>query len=134
MQHQQPSRLVIQRVTVEQAKKRLRLLIVEDEMMVSMLLEDMLHDMGHEVVGPVTKLEAAVEKAAVADIDGAVLDLNLNGVNTYPVADVLQKRGIPFIFATGYGSSALVERYRGVPTLQKPFLRSEMEAALRTMK
>lgn len=134
MLHQQPSRLVIQRESVEQTTKPLRLLIVEDEMMVSMLLEDMLRDMGHEVVGPATRLEAAVEKAGSAEIDGAILDLNLNGVSTYPVAEVLQKRGIPFIFATGYGSSALVDRYRQIPTLQKPFLRSEMEAALRTMR
>ncbi len=103
-------------------------------MMVSMLLEDMLQEMGHEVVGPVARLETAVEKAASMEIDGAILDLNLNGVNTYPVADALNKRGIPFIFATGYGSTALLERFRKTRTLQKPYLRSELAAALESLK
>jgi DNA-binding response OmpR family regulator len=102
-------------------------------MMVSMLLEDMLRDMGHVVVGPATRLEIAIESARTDPIDGAILDLNLNGVNTYKVAEVLRERNIPFIFATGYGSSALVERFRSAPVLQKPFLRGELEAALKTI-
>jgi CheY-like chemotaxis protein len=68
--------------------------------------------------------------AREAKIDVAILDLNLAGVLTYPVARLLQERGIPFIFATGYGSSGLMEDFQRSPTLQKPFGHNDLEQAL----
>lgn len=98
-----------------------RVLVVEDEVIVGMLVEDMLQELGYEVAALSTHLDQAVELARDIDIDFAVLDLNLNGRLSYPVADVLRQRALPFIFATGYGAKILVPPYAGTPTLQKPF-------------
>ncbi len=98
-----------------------RILLVEDEGMIAMLVEDMLDDLGHELVRVANRLEEAVAAAGSEAIDLAILDLNLGGALTYPAADVLAARGIPFIFATGYGSGGLKGVYSGWPTLQKPF-------------
>ncbi|HEX2556409.1 MAG TPA: response regulator [Microvirga sp.] len=98
-----------------------RVLFVEDEAMVSMLIEDMLLDLGVEVVGPAAKLDHALTLAREAEVEAAILDINIGGHLTYEVADVLRRRGIPVIFATGYGAAALPERFRGTPTLHKPF-------------
>ena len=109
---------------------RNRILVVEDEAIVAMLLEDMLAELGYEVVGPVTRLDRALELARDAAIGAAVLDLNLNGEDTYPVADALRARAIPFIFATGYGVKEVAERFQGTPLTQKPFHRDDLERAL----
>jgi DNA-binding NtrC family response regulator len=100
---------------------RCRVLFVEDEAMVSMLIEDMLLDLGVEVIGPATKIDQALSLAREAEIEAAVLDINIGGQHTFSVADILQARGIPVIFATGYGSSALPERFQRTPILHKPF-------------
>ena len=98
-----------------------RVLFVEDEAMISMLIEDMLLDLGVEVVGPASEMADALALAREADIEAAILDINLGGQLTYPVAEVLKERGIPVIFATGYQPTALPEQFRGMPTLHKPF-------------
>jgi CheY-like chemotaxis protein len=98
-----------------------RALVVEDEVIVGMLVEDMLNELGYEVVALSTHLDQAVELARSSDIDFAVLDLNLGGRMSYPVADALRQRSLPFIFATGYGAKILAPPYAGTPTLQKPF-------------
>ena len=113
--------------TVRRAR---RVLVVEDEVIVGMLVEDMLQELGYEVVGLSTHLEQAVELARRSDLDFAMLDLNLNGQMSYPVADVLRERGLPFIFATGYGAKILVPPYVGTPTLQKPFHLEELKRML----
>ncbi len=107
-----------------------RILVVEDEAIVAMLLEDMLVELGYEVVGPVTRLDRALDLARGAPIDAAVLDVNINGNDTYAVADVLCARAIPFVFATGYGTKELAERFRDTPITQKPFHRDDLERAL----
>ena len=107
-----------------------RVLVVEDEVIVGMLVEDMLNELGCEVVALSTHLDQAVELARVLDIDFAVLDLNLNGRLSYPVADALRLRGVPFIFATGYGAKILVPPYAGTPTLQKPFHLDDLRRTL----
>jgi CheY-like chemotaxis protein len=107
-----------------------KILVVEDEMMVAMLIEDMLGDLGCETVGPVGRLEEALSMAEQCSVDAAVLDVNLNGRETYPVAEALQRRGIPFIFATGYGAAGLSQRFRDAPTLQKPFQERELARLL----
>jgi CheY-like chemotaxis protein len=107
-----------------------RVLLVEDEMMVAMMLEDMLEELGYTSIGPVTQLCEAIRIADEDVFDAAILDVNLNGQVTYSVAEVLLRRGIPFVFATGYGSSVLDERFRNIPTLQKPFQSGELARAL----
>jgi CheY-like chemotaxis protein len=103
----------------------LRVLLVEDENLVALLLEDMLADLGHSVVGPVARLKKALEIAQREAIDLAVLDVNINGEESYPIADVLAARGIPFVFSTGYGK--LPPQYRDRPTLHKPFQQHDLQ-------
>jgi CheY-like chemotaxis protein len=108
----------------------LRVLLVEDESMVALLLEDMLAELGHEVVGPVARLDKALEMAQRQALDVALLDVNLDGREIYPVAEALAAREIPFVFVTGYGRGALPAPYRDRPTLQKPFRRNELRVLL----
>lgn len=101
----------------------LRLLIVEDEAMVAMMVEDMLADLGCVVVdvaGTLARGLALVADRALA-LDGAILDVNLGGDKVYPVAAALTARGIPFIFATGYGIAGIAEDFAHVPALAKPY-------------
>ncbi len=106
---------------------RPRALVVEDEVIVGMLLEDMLGELGCEVVAISTHLEEALKLAGTLDIDFALLDINLDGQQSFPVADVLRGRGVPFLFATGYGAKILKPPYSGTPTLQKPFQLGDLE-------
>lgn len=110
--------------------KGLRVLVVEDEMMVSMLIEDMLSDMGCTVIGPASRLDEAIELANASDIDCAVLDVNLGGQPIFPLADLLRERGCPFAFATGYGDAGLRDVDRGTPVLQKPFREGDLARVL----
>ena len=103
------------------ATSRRNILIVEDELMIRMLLEDMLLDLGYEIVAATGQIEEAIPLARAADIDVAILDVNLNGHTVSPIAEILESRGLPFVFATGYGERGLPERFRDRPTLQKPF-------------
>ncbi len=105
----------------------LRVLLVEDENMVALLLEDFLAELGHTVVGPVARLDKALETAQREAFDIAILDVNINGEESYPIADALAARGIPFIFATGYDKKSLSAPYSDRPTLQKPFQRHDLE-------
>ena len=109
----------------------LKVLVVEDEMLVSMLVEDMLGDLGCTVVGPAAELEEAMSLARSADIDLALLDVNLGGKPIFPVADALKARGVPFAFASGYGEAGLSEDHRGAAVLQKPFREADLAKALR---
>ncbi len=101
--------------------QKCRVLIVEDEAAISILMEDMLLDLGIEIVGPTPRLDPALQLACEADLEAAILDINIGGVESYPVADVLHSRQIPVIFATGYGSSVLPERFKSCQILHKPF-------------
>jgi len=108
----------------------LRVLVVEDEMMVSMLIEDMLADLGCAVVGPASRLDEAIELMKTSDLDCAVLDVNLGGQPIFPLADLLRERGTPFAFATGYGDAGLRDVDRGTPVLQKPFREGDLARVL----
>ena len=108
----------------------LRVLVVEDEMMVSMLIEDMLGDLGCVVIGPASRLDEAMELARSTEIDCAVLDVNLGGEPIFPLADLLRERGAPFAFATGYGDAGLRDVDRGAPVLQKPFREGDLARVL----
>lgn len=111
-----------------------RVLVVEDEAIIAMMLEEYLALLGCEVVATATRLEAAKEKARIAAIDVAVLDINLAGQNSYPVADILSARGIPFIFATGYGSINLLPKLQNFVVLSKPFSMDQLADALRSAR
>ena len=113
-----------------------RILVVEDELMIRMLLEDMLGELGYTVAAEAGRIEEALQAAKTADFDIAILDVNLEGEAVLPVADVLAARGRPFVFATGYGERGLPERYSDRPTLKKPFqmdgLKRLLQSALET--
>jgi CheY-like chemotaxis protein len=108
-----------------------RVLVVEDDPMVAMLLMDMLEAIGCEVVAVASRLEDALEKAQRLSFDLAILDVNLEGANTFHVAELLAKRGIGFIFATGYGDVHLPADLANAPVLQKPFGERDVARALR---
>lgn len=101
--------------------KAKRILIVEDELLVAMNLEDLLIEMGHEVVGLASHMSEAMEFARESDFNFAALDINIAGTPSFPVADILRERGIPFIFTSGYGAAGLVDGYRDEIMLQKPY-------------
>ncbi len=113
------------------SRERKRVLLVEDEALVAMLVEDFLTELGCDVVGPAMRLEPGLQMAATADVDFAVLDINLAGKYSFPIAQVLRERGIPFLFASGYGVAGLAEGFETTPVLQKPFDRRELEKAVR---
>ena len=108
----------------------LRVLVVEDEMMVAMLMEDMLVEFGCIVVGPASQLDEAIALAHIGAIDCAVLDVNLGGQPIFPLADLLRAKGAPFAFATGYGDAGLRDVDRGSPVLQKPFREGDLARVL----
>ena len=108
-----------------------RILVVEDEMMIAMLVEDMLAELGCAVVGPAHGLEAALNLARTdLHLDAALLDVNLAGQPVFAVADALREKGVPAIFSTGYGDAGLRDIDRGAPVLQKPFRASDLAQAL----
>lgn len=107
-----------------------RILVVEDEYLIRMLLEDMLADIGYELAAGVGTIAEASELAAAGDFHAAILDVNLDGKEIYPVADILAERGVPFVFVTGYGERSLPEAYRNRPALQKPFQADQLRVAL----
>jgi CheY-like chemotaxis protein len=115
------------------ANSKRRVLVVEDEMLIGMLLEDMLTDMGHEVAAIVPRLKDALAAVERETFDLAVLDVHLHGESAFPVADALIAKGVPFIFATGYGERGLPDSYRGRPVLQKPFARDDLDRLLKTI-
>jgi CheY-like chemotaxis protein len=108
----------------------LRVLLVEDENLVALLLEDMLAELGHTVVGPVARLDKALEIAQREAFDVAILDVNINGEEAYPIAEALAARGIPFVFSTGYDKQSLRAPYSDCPALQKPFERHDLQKLL----
>ena len=107
-----------------------RIIVVEDEMIIAMLLEDMLADLGHTVVGVASRLDSALVLARTAEADMAILDVNLSGEASFPVAQVLSDRGLPFMFATGYGALGIEAPFQDTLTLKKPFELADLERAL----
>jgi CheY-like chemotaxis protein len=112
---------------------RRRILVVEDELLIGMLLEDMLTDLGYEIAATASRVEDALKLAHDREIDAAILDVNLNGREIYPVAEVLAERKIPFLFATGYGEQGLPAAFKQRPTLQKPFQQETLQLKLASL-
>ena len=108
-----------------------RILVVEDELLVAMMIEDLLLALGCEVVGPVNSVSKALQLAAVEALDGAVLDVNLEREKVYPVAEFLHDRRVPYVFLTGYGPCGIAEPHRHHPMIQKPFPTDQFGSDLR---
>jgi CheY-like chemotaxis protein len=106
-----------------------RILIVEDEFMIAILLEDMLTELNCSIAGISANLTQALELIGSTEIDAAVLDVNLDGHDSFAVAAALVKRRIPFIFATGYGASRLPQELLGHTVVQKPYRLEELSMA-----
>lgn len=114
----------------ENRLQSIRVLLIEDEAMIAMLLEDVLEELGCNVVGTGSSLASAVELATTLDFDVALLDVNLRGERSDPVRVILRQRGIPFVLSTGYAESGADGNVRGEPRLQKPFDIDQLAAAL----
>lgn len=112
----------------------LRVMIVEDDAMLALALDMALASAGCEIAALASNLAEATRLAREAAIDGAVLDVNLSGEMVYPVADILAARGIPFVFATGYGPAGLRPGDGGRPVLQKPYDLDTLAAIVRTWR
>jgi len=123
--------LLNQRLKVPENASSPPRLIVEDEVLVSILIEDALTDLGIEVAGIAGTLEEALAHAEAGNFDCAILDLHINGKTSSRWAEALAARGVPFVFATGYGQSGVPEKYRERPVLQKPFMAPELEVCSR---
>lgn len=109
----------------------LRILIVEDEFLAALELQDMVQERGGTVVGPVARLDQALELARTETLDAGLLDAALDGSTSYPLADKLMKLTVPVIFVTGYASDALPDRFASTPRLGKPVSREALERAFR---
>jgi CheY-like chemotaxis protein len=108
----------------------LRVLIAEDQAIVAMEIEDVLREAGCEVLGPVVSLQSALALLEQTMPDIAILDVNLEGALSFPLAESLRARGIPVILATGYMGRSLPVEWQQTPLLSKPFNRTELEDAL----
>jgi CheY-like chemotaxis protein len=107
-----------------------RVLVVEDEPMIRLLLDDMLADLGYTMAAEAGRLDEALTVAKQCEFDIAILDVNLNGQPITPVVDILVERGVPFVFVSGYARRGLPEAHSDVPLLQKPFQADGLARAL----
>lgn len=108
-----------------------RVFLVEDEDLVSMLTEGMLSDLGYEVAASAANLESGMAIAAQDSFEVAVLDINLHGKQSYPIAEILRDRRIPFVFVSGYAGKGIAPEFAGVSALQKPFSSEALGQTLR---
>jgi two-component SAPR family response regulator len=110
-----------------------RVLVVEDETLIAVVIEDILSAMDCEIVGPTGKLETALQLARDETLDLAILDVTIRGGKVFAVAEELLARGIPFLLASGYGDWALPQVLRDRPRLMKPFTATELEQQVRVL-
>jgi CheY-like chemotaxis protein len=108
-----------------------RLLLVEDETLVGMMMKDTLTELGYHVIGPIGSIRDAIAELERQPIETAVLDVNLSGEMVYSLADEMNDRGVPFVFVTGYGADAIDTRFANIPVLQKPVDRAALQRILR---
>ncbi len=107
-----------------------RLLLVEDEALIALMLEDMVEGLGCAVTAVAPRVALGVSLAEAGDFDLAILDVNVGGENVEPVAERLASKGVPFVFATGYGEAGVPLRFRDRPVVPKPFRSDQLEAAI----
>ncbi|MGA7433095.1 MAG: response regulator [Xanthobacteraceae bacterium] len=108
-------------------QNRPRILLVEDEALVAMMIQETLTEFGFHVLGPVSTASEALAAARERSIDAAVLDINLGDGLVYTVAEILAERGVPFVFVTGYDADSVDSRFSGIPILQKPIERESLQ-------
>jgi len=116
---------------IVKAESRTSILLVEDEVMIRMMVADMLEELGYSIAGEAGDIDEGVRLVQATDFDIAILDVNVNGKVITPVAEAVQLRGRPFVFATGYGAQGLPEKFRDRVTIQKPF---QIETLARTIE
>lgn len=107
--------------------------LVEDEALIRMMLTDMIEELGHRVVAEAGTVDKAVVLAASSAFDVAILDINLDGTNIAPVADIISTRKIPFLFASGYGSDGIPPAFAARPVLRKPFQIEELDRIIKSL-
>lgn len=117
--------------TKARAQRRPRILVVEDEYLIARHMRILLRRLGNEVVGPVPSLEGAIRLASSESLEAAILDIKLaDDRPVYPLADLLAKRGVPFLFVSGYSAVDIPRRYRGVELIVKPTSLQAFHAAV----
>lgn len=121
---------VLHRARASLRRADLRILVVEDEAVIGILIEDMLLELGCGRVDVASSVTCALDILEGSSPDYAFLDINLNGTKSYPVADVLKSRGIPFVFLSAYGTHGLDSVHADAKILQKPFLPRDLDLAL----
>ena len=114
-------------MTAREASAPRNILILEDEMLIALDIEQMLIELGHSIVALCSRVPAALVAAGRAQVDFAVLDINVAGVPSFPVAQVLRSRSVPFLFLSGYGARGLIEGFTDALVLTKPFNKSDLE-------
>jgi len=112
---------------------RLRVLVVEDEPLIGMDIEDAVEGLGHEVVGPIAELDEALDVATIAALGCAILDINIRGGHSYPVAEILRKRGLPVLLLSSYGEQTLPVRLHEEGRLPKPFTGAQLKQEIRDL-
>lgn len=110
-----------------------RILVVEDETLVAIEIEDALHALGCEIVGPTGELSKALDLATYESFDAAILDVTIRGGKVYPLAEQLLASGVPFVLASGYGDWILPKSLRNQPRLTKPFTQAQLEEQIRLL-
>ena len=106
------------------------ILLVEDEALIRMMLSEMMDELGHVVVAEAGSIEAARPLAERAEFNLAILAINIDGLNIRPIAEIIEKRGLPFLFVTGYGPAGLPEPFRERPVLSKPCMIENLQQAI----
>jgi CheY-like chemotaxis protein len=114
----------------ESKVRQVSIFLVEDETLIRMMITDMLEELGHTVVAEAGNIADALRLAETADFEIAILDINVGGDRIEPVAEIIDGRHFPFVFASGYGAAGLPARFRDRPVLQKPFLPDRLEQAI----
>lgn len=108
-----------------------RIFVVEDETLVLFNLEDILAELGCSVVGQAMRLEQAINLAqSVGEVDAAILDVNIGGATVFPAAEILAQKGVPLLFATGYGREGLPPEWQDHAVIVKPYSPQDVERAL----
>lgn len=107
-----------------------RIFLVEDEDIVAMLTEDFLNVLGHEVSFNAATLQIGIKIATSEQFDLGILDINLRGEQSFPIADILSSRGIPYFFVSGYSQQGIDPRFAHIPALQKPFTLQSLETKI----
>ena len=107
-----------------------RILVVEDSPVVGPFTADLLEELGCEVVGPAPNMAAARELVEAGEFDGALMDIHIRGERVFPLCEMLESQGVPFVFTSGYADRNMPEKWEERPRLQKPYTLDQIEKAL----